>query len=83
MNNENIYISEHLRDALVIAWTIDGFKKARVTLEVICSDGQTVVITENLEVFSDDTMFFGSSSQPTPVRSAVDQLSDIKTNVWF
>jgi hypothetical protein len=83
MNNENIYISEHLRDALVIAWTIDGFKKARVTLEVICSDCETLVITENLEVFSDDTMFFGSSSQPTPIRSAVDQLSDIKTNVWF
>lgn len=78
MNNENIYISEHLQDALVIAWTIDGFKKARVMLEVICSDGETVVVTENLETFSDDTIFFGSSSKPKPARSVVDQLGDIK-----
>ncbi|WP_417516485.1 hypothetical protein [Marinobacter sp.] len=83
MTNENIYISEHLRDALVIAWTIDGFKKARVTLEVICSDDEKAVITENLEIFSDDTMFFGSSSKPKPAKSVVDQLGGIKTNVWF
>jgi hypothetical protein len=83
MNNENIYISEHLRDALVIAWTIDGFKKAKVTIEVICSDGETVVITENLETFSYDTIFFGSSCQSKPARSVVDQLGDIKTNAWF
>ena len=83
MNNEHIYISEYLRDALVIAWTIDGFKKARVVLEIFCSDGETAVITENLETFSDDTMFFGSSTQQAPARSAVDQLSDIKVNVWF
>ncbi|MCZ4283553.1 hypothetical protein O4H29_01820 [Marinobacter salarius] len=77
-------ISEVLKEALVIAWTLDHFKGAKVSLEVSCFDGSTATITEKLDHLDDDTDNSGSSIQRSPpMRSLVDQLGDIKKNIWF
>jgi hypothetical protein len=55
MKNQCSYISDLLRDALIIAWTIDHFKGARVTLELCCSDGSIATITETMDHLDDDT----------------------------
>jgi hypothetical protein len=84
MNYEISQIRSVLKEALVIAWTLDRLKGATVTLKLSCSDGSTATITETLDHLSDDTETSGSSVKQSPsTRSAVDQLGDIKKNTWF
>jgi len=84
MNYECSQISSVLKEALVIAWTLDRLKGATVTLELSCSDGSTATITETMDHLDDDTGTSGSSIQQSPpTRSAVDQLGDIQKNTWF
>lgn len=84
MKYELSQISEVLKEALVIAWTLDHFKSAKVSLELSCFDGSTATVTETMDHLDDDTYNSGSSIQRTPLkRSLVDQLGDIKQNTWF
>ena len=84
MKNQCSYISDLLRDALIIAWTIDHFKGAKVTLELCCSDGSIATITETMDHLDDDTDNSGSSIQQSPPpRSLADRLGDIKKHTWF
>lgn len=84
MKYEISQISNVLKEALVIAWTLDRLKGATVTLDLFCSDGRTATITETLDHLSDDADNSGSSVQQSPpARSAVDQLGDIQKNTWF
>jgi hypothetical protein len=84
MKNQCDYISGLLRDALVIAWTVDHFKTAKVTLQLSCSDGSTATITETMDQLDDDTDNSGSSIQQSPPpRSLADRLGDIKKHTWF
>ena len=84
MKYELSQISEVLKEALVIAWTLDQFKAAKVTFELSCFDGSTATVTETLGHLDDDTDNSGSSIQRTPPqRSLADQLGDIKQNTWF
>ncbi|MBN7768827.1 MULTISPECIES: hypothetical protein [Marinobacter] len=84
MTYELSQISGVLKEALIIAWTLDHFKGAKVTFELSCFDGSTATVTETMDHLSDDTDNSGSSIQRTPSqRSIVDQLGDIKTNTWF
>ncbi|MAL98026.1 hypothetical protein [Hydrocarboniclastica marina] len=76
--------SDVLKEALIIAWTIEHFKNAKVTLELTCSDGQTATITETMEALDTKTDISGSSIQSSPgLSAAADQLGDIKTDTWF
>ena len=84
MTYELSQISGVLKEALIIAWTLDHFKGAKVTFELSCFDGSTATVPETMDHLSDDTDNSGSSIQRTPSqRSIVDQLGDIKTNTWF
>jgi len=84
MKNQCSYISDLLRDALVIAWTVDDFKTAKVTLQLSCSDGSAATITETIDHLDDDTDNSGSSVQQSPPpRSLADRLGDIKKHTWF
>jgi hypothetical protein len=84
MNYECSQISNVLKEALVIAWTLDHFKGARVMLELSCFDGSTATITESMDHLDDDTDNSGSSIQQSPPpRSAADRLGDIKKHTWF
>jgi hypothetical protein len=84
MNYEVSQISNVLKEALVIAWTLDHIKGATVTLDLSCSDGRTATITETMDNLDGDTDTSVSLiQQPPPTRSAVDQLGDIKKNTWF
>jgi len=84
MNYELNQISEVLKEALIIAWTLDHFKSAKVSFELSCLDGSTATVTETLDHLDDDTDNSGSSIQRTPPqRSLADKLGDIKQNTWF
>ena len=84
MQNQCSYISDLLQGALVIAWTVDHFKTAKVTLELSCSDGSTATITETMDHLDGDIVNSGSSIQQSPPpRSLADQLGDITKNTWF
>ena len=84
MKYELSQISEVLKEALIIAWTLDHFKSAKVSLELSCFDDSTATVTETMDHLDDDTDNSGSSIQRTPPqRSLADQLGDIKQNTWF
>lgn len=84
MKYELSQISEVLKEALIIAWTLDHFKSAKVSLELSCFDGSTATVTETMDHLDDDTDNSGASIQRTPPkRSLVNQLGDIKQNIWF
>ncbi|WP_370230396.1 hypothetical protein [Marinobacter nauticus] len=84
MRYELSQISEVLKEALIIAWTLDHFKSAKVSLELSCFDGSTATVTETLGHLDENNDNSGSSIQRTqPQRSLVDQLGDIKQNTWF
>lgn len=84
MKYELCQISEVLKEALIIAWTLDHFKSAKVSLELSCFDGSTATVTETMDHLDDDTDSSRSSIQRNPPkRSLVDQLGDIKQNTWF
>lgn len=83
MNYQCSQISNVLKEALIIAWTLNRFKGATVTLELSCFDGSTATITETMDHL-DDTDNSGSSvRQSPPPRSMADRLGDIKKNNWF
>lgn len=66
MNYELSQMSEVMKEALIIAWTLDHFKEASVTLNLSCFDGSTATITETLDQLDDDTENAGSSIRQTP-----------------
>lgn len=85
MNKHCNHISSILQEALVIAWLLDHFKTATVTLELECHDGKTATITETMAELIADTLETRSQLMQTPPKSKslVDSLGDIKKNPWF
>lgn len=85
MNQHCSHISSILQEALVIAWLLDHFKTATVTLELECHDGKTATITETMAELIADTLETGSQLIQTPPKpkSLADSLGDIKKHEWF
>jgi len=86
MNNYTDQISDLLKQALVIAWVLDNFKQAKVVMEVECTDGMKMTFNEVFEGLTPDTLQTSSHSSiknPSPKKSLVDSLGDIKKNEWI
>lgn len=85
MHNHYNHIRNLLQDALIIAWLLDHFKSATVTLELECHDGTTATITETLAELISNTLETSSQLIQTPPKSKslADSLGDIKQHHWF